>query len=488
MGVPNALLYQLAKDPSPYQPYRDITSGCNGNYCAGSGYDLVTGLGSPDAWSIARDLVAQIQTNVESDVFWGSNTGNGIDLMHAYFQGATPGWHLTDVTQTIQSFDPSTVLHPLPNTGKPGIVRYQTQGAGTEIDAFMLATTNGTTPVLYGVTYLPQSGAWSELGEVTKSGALNYKGLPFYNPTVVALGTPPNGAVALFGITSAGHLIEYYLNYQHSQDLQPDSFFSADISSYTGVTCDDKISPSAVVYQGSIQVFADCGGKLTQFYAASGWHANSSISNGSIPNASESFPGHSIAAISIPASPPDIEVYVASDRNGASTLNEFLYNGSQWIGSTLISSGHIPDQVSATSVLLFNADPISEAITSDPAPTTCTQSDAEQYLYQSQLTNPAFHVTLIPDKGVTDSAAILLSNGSSAFTEAFTGVYSGTTTVGGAGGGGCSTGLSVDEDYSTLSSSNTQTWAKGIIEQPPLGTTYPGDNSGIDPAGVELPY
>ena len=35
----------------------DITSGSNG-FSAGPGYDLCTGLGSPNVWNLARDLAA----------------------------------------------------------------------------------------------------------------------------------------------------------------------------------------------------------------------------------------------------------------------------------------------------------------------------------------------------------------------------------------------------------------------------------------------
>jgi hypothetical protein len=53
-------LYHLAGSQSNYNPdgaYRDITSGSNGTYSAGVGYDLVTGLGSP----VANFLIPALQ-------------------------------------------------------------------------------------------------------------------------------------------------------------------------------------------------------------------------------------------------------------------------------------------------------------------------------------------------------------------------------------------------------------------------------------------
>ncbi len=61
LGNANYALYESELDSTPHNPFYDITSGCNSNnvgtgYCAGTGYDLVTGLGSANmlqlAWAI----------------------------------------------------------------------------------------------------------------------------------------------------------------------------------------------------------------------------------------------------------------------------------------------------------------------------------------------------------------------------------------------------------------------------------------------------
>ncbi|MDQ2809914.1 MAG: S-layer homology domain-containing protein [Chloroflexota bacterium] len=56
LGFAAPSLYQLANSAQTYPPYHDITSGTNGAYATGAGWDAVTGLGSPDVWNIARDL------------------------------------------------------------------------------------------------------------------------------------------------------------------------------------------------------------------------------------------------------------------------------------------------------------------------------------------------------------------------------------------------------------------------------------------------
>ena len=59
VGFFNPLLYSLADGSPSYPPFHDITVGGNDFYPANPGYDMATGLGSPDVWNLARDLAAQ---------------------------------------------------------------------------------------------------------------------------------------------------------------------------------------------------------------------------------------------------------------------------------------------------------------------------------------------------------------------------------------------------------------------------------------------
>ena len=56
VGFANPVLYRLASHPPPLPALRDVTAGSNDFYPATPGYDMVTGLGSPDAWHLASDL------------------------------------------------------------------------------------------------------------------------------------------------------------------------------------------------------------------------------------------------------------------------------------------------------------------------------------------------------------------------------------------------------------------------------------------------
>ncbi|HYZ56117.1 MAG TPA: S53 family peptidase [Streptosporangiaceae bacterium] len=56
VGFVNPLLYRLAQGSPRFPPFHDVTVGTNDFYPAGPGYDMVTGIGTPDAWNLTRDL------------------------------------------------------------------------------------------------------------------------------------------------------------------------------------------------------------------------------------------------------------------------------------------------------------------------------------------------------------------------------------------------------------------------------------------------
>jgi len=56
IGYANPVLYGLFNTPQQFSPYHDVTSGNNLYYPATTGYDLGSGIGSPDVYNMARDL------------------------------------------------------------------------------------------------------------------------------------------------------------------------------------------------------------------------------------------------------------------------------------------------------------------------------------------------------------------------------------------------------------------------------------------------
>jgi kumamolisin len=60
-GFLGPVLYDLAAAEQPYPPFHDVMRGGNLKWNAAPGWDYATGLGSPDVWNLARDLVAYLR-------------------------------------------------------------------------------------------------------------------------------------------------------------------------------------------------------------------------------------------------------------------------------------------------------------------------------------------------------------------------------------------------------------------------------------------
>jgi len=122
IGDPHAWIYFVGNQGAPHNPYYDITTGCNSNnittagglpyYCAGAGYDLVTGWGAANmmqlAWGINWQMIpaygkpsitfasgpdTDVWYNTDQEVSWkvtdGVSQGSSIPTGVA---GFTQGW------------------------------------------------------------------------------------------------------------------------------------------------------------------------------------------------------------------------------------------------------------------------------------------------------------------------------------------------------------------------------------------------------------
>jgi kumamolisin len=63
LGFVAPILYQLAAKKQPFPPFHDVVAGGNRFYDATPGWDFSTGLGSPDVWNLARDMVRYLRTH-----------------------------------------------------------------------------------------------------------------------------------------------------------------------------------------------------------------------------------------------------------------------------------------------------------------------------------------------------------------------------------------------------------------------------------------
>ena len=56
LGYANPTLYTMFNTTQPYNAYHDVTTGNNLYYPATQGYDMATGIGTPDAYNLVRDI------------------------------------------------------------------------------------------------------------------------------------------------------------------------------------------------------------------------------------------------------------------------------------------------------------------------------------------------------------------------------------------------------------------------------------------------
>ena len=61
IGFVDPMLYTIAAGGAPFPAFHDVTIGGNRFYQATAGWDFATGLGSPDVFNLARDIVAQLR-------------------------------------------------------------------------------------------------------------------------------------------------------------------------------------------------------------------------------------------------------------------------------------------------------------------------------------------------------------------------------------------------------------------------------------------
>ncbi len=123
--------------------FHDITTGSNG-YSAQSGYDLVTGRGTPIASKLVTDLAGG---NSVSGTIFSDTNGNG---KQDSGEGALSGWGTfvdLDLSGTYKGLDPRVV------SGSNGAYKFSDLPGGTY--RFTQATTSGykrTTPAFYTIT------------------------------------------------------------------------------------------------------------------------------------------------------------------------------------------------------------------------------------------------------------------------------------------------------------------------------------------------
>jgi subtilase family serine protease len=89
LGQANIALYKAFNTTQTYPAYHDITSGSNFYYNAAAGYDLASGIGTPDAYNLIRDI------NGSTTGGGGGGTGGGGStqlINNGGFESGNTGW------------------------------------------------------------------------------------------------------------------------------------------------------------------------------------------------------------------------------------------------------------------------------------------------------------------------------------------------------------------------------------------------------------
>ncbi len=102
IGHANPTLYHLFNTSQQYPAFHDVTTGKNLYYPATTGYDLASGIGSPDLFNIARDLVMPNQGDP------------GPTPTPTTVPTATPTTVPTDTPTTVPTIVPTTTPTPTP--------------------------------------------------------------------------------------------------------------------------------------------------------------------------------------------------------------------------------------------------------------------------------------------------------------------------------------------------------------------------------------
>ena len=163
-------LYKL-----PSADFHDVTSGSNGEYSAGVGYDLVTGLGSPVANKLLGDLAGG--DTVTGRAFVDANADGAYDGTDAPLAGRTVYLDLTNSgVQT--AADPTAVTS---STGTYTFANATTDLVGGQSMAVRLAT-----PVIAGYVALPITDTFSTGYDLTHTLNLTYFPTAYSTTTAAA--------------------------------------------------------------------------------------------------------------------------------------------------------------------------------------------------------------------------------------------------------------------------------------------------------------
>ncbi len=117
-GLPNLSIYAIAKGPNYHQDFHDTVSGCTPAHCALSGYDLVTGWGTPTGQNLINELTSPPVTVFVSPPGPVSLNSGGSQTLTAEVMGASDttigSWTLSPQVGTLSVSGGQTAVYNAP--------------------------------------------------------------------------------------------------------------------------------------------------------------------------------------------------------------------------------------------------------------------------------------------------------------------------------------------------------------------------------------
>jgi subtilase family serine protease len=216
LGQANPTLYSMFNTSQTYAPYHDITSGTNLYYPATAGYDQATGIGTPDAYNLIRDINGSGGggggggTTTEKVVNGGFESGSS-----SWTESSSGGYEIVDTTR--------------PHAGA---------------DSAYLAGYNNGNDAIYQSVAIPSTATkatltfWTYVSTQETTHAYDYFYAKLRNSSGTALttlltlndGTATGWVQRSYDVTSyKGQTVQVYFNATNDSS-NPTSFFVDDVS------------------------------------------------------------------------------------------------------------------------------------------------------------------------------------------------------------------------------------------------------------------
>ncbi|MHB8595417.1 MAG: protease pro-enzyme activation domain-containing protein [Ktedonobacteraceae bacterium] len=221
LGFVPPLLYELAEEQEGYTPFHDITSGNNGAYNARTGWDPVTGWGSPNLYNIARDI-----TTGKWRIVLNQGTNESVGLSGIVSISASNTWAVGgsyknsaliehwDGTQWVIVQNPSATIAQLfgvtaisssniwavgtdynTSQGEPLIEQWN----GAQWSIVASPTVNGGE--LFGVTAISANNIWAVGTEVINNGSSYQTLIEHWDGTQWSVMSSPSNDSQLFSVS-----------------------------------------------------------------------------------------------------------------------------------------------------------------------------------------------------------------------------------------------------------------------------------------------